>query len=166
MKLVKARKEDIPTIRKIAEKSWRENYDGILSEGQISYMLELMYSEEALQKDFENPHYHYYLISSEEEPHIGIMGFENHTEPFTTKLHRIYLLKSAKGKGVGKFAINSLKNMAAEAGDNRIILNVNKHNPALNFYQTQGFTIDDEGVFDIGNGYVMDDFLMETFVQR
>jgi hypothetical protein len=36
-------------------------------------------------------------------------GFENHYQKDTTKLHRIYLLEEAKGKGVGKFAINFLK---------------------------------------------------------
>jgi GNAT superfamily N-acetyltransferase len=54
------------------------------------------------------------------------MGFENHYQEKTTKLHRIYLLEEAKGKGVGKFAINFLKNQAKESGDQRIILNVNK----------------------------------------
>jgi GNAT superfamily N-acetyltransferase len=50
------------------------------------------------------------------------MGFENHYQKDTTKLHRIYLLEEAKGKGVGKFAINFLKNQAKESGDQRIIL--------------------------------------------
>ena len=54
-----------------------------------------------------------------------------------------------------------MKKMAAETSDKRIILNVNKENPARKMYESQGFKVFKEEVFDIGNGYVMDDFLME-----
>ena len=163
MKITKATIENIPLIKEIAEKSWRKHYPGILSNEQIEYMLEQMYSETELQNHFENPNYHYYLLS-EDENLIGIMGFENHYQEKTTKLHRIYLLEEAKGKGVGKFAINFLKNQAKESGDQRIILNVNKQNPSYYFYVSQGFKVYEEGVFEIGNGYVMDDYLMEYFL--
>jgi GNAT superfamily N-acetyltransferase len=122
-----------------------------------------MYSENELQNHFENPNYHYYLLSDDEN-FLGIMGFENHYQKDTTKLHRIYLLEEAKGKGVGKFAINFLKNKAKESGDLRIILAVNKQNSSYHFYTSQGFKIYEEGVFEIGNGYVMDDYLMEYFL--
>ena len=163
MKITKATIENIPLIKEIAEKSWRKHYPGILSTEQIEYMLELMYSETELQNHFENPNYHYYLLGDEEKT-LGIMGFENHYQEKTTKLHRIYLLEEAKGKGVGKFAINFLKNQAKESGDQRIILNVNKQNPSYYFYVSQGFKVYEEGVFEIGNGYVMDDYLMEYFL--
>ena len=39
-----------------------------------------------------------------------------------------------------------------------------KYNSAKQFYESQGFSVYDEGVFDIGNGYVMDDYLMEKSV--
>ena len=160
MKITKATIENIPLIKEIAEKSWRKHYPGIISTEQIEYMLEQMYSETELQNHFENPNYHYYLLSDDEN-FLGIMGFENHYQKDTTKLHRIYLLEEAKGKGVGKFAINFLKNQAKESGDQRIILNVNKQNPSYYFYVSQGFKVYEEGVFEIGNGYVMDDYLME-----
>jgi catechol 2,3-dioxygenase-like lactoylglutathione lyase family enzyme len=46
-------------------------------------------------------------------------------------------------------------------GNHRIILNVNKYNRAKEFYQKLGFSVYSEGIFDIGEGYVMDDYLME-----
>ena len=163
MKNTKATIEKITLIKEIAEKSWRKHYPGILSNEQIEYMLELKYSQTELQNHFENPNYHYYLLGDEEKT-LGIMGFENPYQEKTTKLHRIYLLEEAKGKGVGKFAINFLKNQAKESGDQRIILNVNKQNPSYYFYVSQGFKVYEEGVFEIGNGYVMDDYLMEYFL--
>lgn len=163
MKTIKANQKDIPLIKEIAEKSWRKHYPGIISNEQIEYMLEQMYSEKEVKTHFENPNYHYYLLVDNETP-LGIMGFENHYQPNTTKLHRIYLLVEAKGKGLGKFALNFLKEQVKESGDQRIILAVNKQNPSYHFYISQGFKTYEEGIFEIGNGYVMDDYLMEYFL--
>lgn len=161
MILKKATENDISLIQEIAEKSWRANYSGILSGEQIDYMLDLMYSEKEIKLQFQNPNYHYFLILNEEKSVVGIMGFENSYEQKTTKLHRIYLLKETKGKGYGKLALQSLKKEVEKSGDNRIILNVNKGNPAIEFYEFQGFKTYKEDIFDIGNGFFMDDFLME-----
>lgn len=161
MTLEKATESDISSIQDLAEKSWRANYCEILSEEQINFMLDLMYSEQEIKLQFKNLNYHYYFILNEKNDKVGIMGFENSYEPQTTKLHRIYLLKETKGKGLGKFALQFLKTVVKKSGDDRIILNVNKNNPALEFYKSQGYKIYEEGIFDIGNGFVMDDYLME-----
>ncbi len=161
--ITKATLQDIPLIQDLANQSWRKHYPGIISNEQIEYMLEQMYSETELKKHFDNPNYHYYLLGDEEKT-LGIMGFENHYQEKNTKLHRIYLLVEAKGKGLGKFALQFLKEQVKNSGDNRIILAVNKKNSSYHFYISQGFTVYEEGVFEIGNGYVMDDYLMEFFV--
>lgn len=152
--------KDIPTIQKLAKKSWATTYSDILSKEQLDYMMGMMYSEETLKSHFENPDYHYYLIE-ENGFFIGFIGFELHYEKETTKLHRIYFLKESQGKGLGKKALDFLKTEITNFSDKRIILTVNKNNPARKFYESQGFAVYDEAVFDIGNGYVMDDFLME-----
>ena len=64
-------------------------------------------------------------------------------------------------KGLGKKALHFLKENVAESRDHRIILNVNIKNPAIKIYESQGFVIFHKEAFDIGNGYVMDDYLME-----
>lgn len=156
----KATKVDIPQIQELAKKSWNSAYQNILSQDQIDYMLQQMYSEEEISNHLENPNYHYYLILKAETA-AGFIGFEFHYENATTKLHRIYLLDKFKGQGLGKAAINFLKGKTSETSDNRIILNVNKNNPAKQMYESQGFNIYKEAIFEIGNGYVMDDFLME-----
>ena len=74
------------------------------------------------------------------------------------------MLEEFKGKGLGKKALQFLKLQVQQNGDTRIILNVNKSNPAIEIYESQGFKIYEEGVFDIGNGFVMDDYLMECFI--
>ena len=70
-------------------------------------------------------------------------------------------MEEFKGKGLGKKALHFLKENVAESRDHRIILNVNIKNPAIKIYESQGFVIFHKEAFDIGNGYVMDDYLME-----
>lgn len=158
-----AQEKDIEIIRELANKSWHSAYSNILDQEQIDYMLEMMYSQQMLEQHFQNPNFEYYLIYSDNNP-LGFMGFERHYENLVTKLHRIYFLDEARGKGLGKSSIDFLKKETRRSGDHRIILTVNKNNAAQNFYESQGFKIYDETVFDIGNGYVMDDYLMEFLV--
>ena len=160
MQLTKATQNDIPKIQELARKSWKNAYIGIISDEQIEYMLSTMYSETEISSQMKNPNYHYFIIYFNENP-AGFIGFENHYEPKTTKLHRIYLLDDFKGKGLGKTALSFLKERVTEIGDHRIILNVNKENNAKKMYESQGFTVYDEIILNIGNGFVMDDYLME-----
>lgn len=163
--IIKATEKDIPTIQNLAKESWNSAYANILEQEQIDYMLGLMYSEYALKTHFENPNYQYYLIN-EDEVFLGFIGFEFHNEPETTKLHRIYFLKEAQGKGLGKKALEFVKTETQKSGDKRLTLTVNKNNNAKNFYESQGFKVYDEAIFDIGNGYVMDDYLMEFTIDK
>lgn len=163
MTIIPCTLEDISDIQKIAYRSWQESYVDIISQEQIEYMLNLMYSEEELRTHFKK-NYHYFFIKNDAEKNVGFMGIEKDAEPDATKLHRLYLLKSEKGKGYGKAAIQFLKEWVKTAGNSKIILNVNKFNPAKEFYLKAGFLVYNEGVFDIGNNFVMDDFLMEFII--
>jgi GNAT superfamily N-acetyltransferase len=163
MDFKKAEIEDIDLIRILAEKSWKSAYQFILSADQIEYMLKEMYSNSVISEQIKNPNYHYYIILNQNLP-AGFIGFENHYEPKTTKLHRVYLLEEFKGKGLGKKALQFLKGEVSKVDDCRIILNVNKDNTAKKMYESQGYKVYHEAIFDIGKGFVMDDFLMELIL--
>lgn len=167
MKLQQATAADIPLIQDLARRSWENAYADILSKEQMEFMLAEMYSENEILHHFQNPYYHYYLIQDENNnTFVGFIGYEHNYAEKTTKLHRIYLVPESKGKGFGKGALQFLNEKVSENGNNRIILNVNKYNSARNFYESQGYKVYDEGVFDIGNGFVMDDFLMEYLIHK
>jgi len=162
MKLTEVTEKDIPLIWDLARRSWESAYVGIISQEQIEYMLNKMYSEEEILSQLQNPDYHYYLIFDENNKSFeGFIGYENNYEAGTTKLHRIYLVPESKGKGFGKEALAFLKGKVSESGNTRIILNVNKENSAKKFYESQGYRVYDEVVLDIGGNFVMDDYLME-----
>jgi GNAT superfamily N-acetyltransferase len=165
MKIIKATEKDIPLIQDLAKRSWENAYAEILSGEQMKYMLDTMYSKEEISSQVQNPDYHYFLIFDEDlKSYDGFLGFENHYEENTAKLHRIYLVPESKGKGLGKKALEFLAEKTKASGDSRIILNVNKYNSARNFYESQGYKVYDEGVFDIGEDFLMDDYLMEKYI--
>lgn len=165
MTLRKATEQDIPLIQELARRSWENAYADILSAEQMKYMLDTMYSNDEILEHLQQPNYHYFMILDETDGlYDGFIGYENSYEEGTTKLHRIYLVPESKGKGLGKKTLTFLTQKASESGDRRIILNVNKYNSAKKFYESQGYVIYGEGVFDIGNGFVMDDYLMEFLI--
>lgn len=162
MKFIEAKEKDIPLIQDLAKRSWEAAYATILSSDQIEYMLRTLYSQNEIKTHLKNPNYRYYLICDESNNSFeGFIGYEQGYQEYTTKLHRIYLVPESKGKGIGKAAIDFLKEKVSSGSDRRIILNVNKNNMAKKFYESQGFSVFDEVVVDIGNGYVMDDYEME-----
>lgn len=67
MKLIEATEKDIPMIQDLARRSWESAYKGIISNEQINYMLEKMYSEEEISSHLKNPDYHYFLIFDEKD---------------------------------------------------------------------------------------------------
>ncbi|WP_066436792.1 GNAT family N-acetyltransferase [Chryseobacterium sp. CCH4-E10] len=165
MKFIEAEEKDIPLIQNLAKRSWESAYAEILSPEQIVYMLRTMYSENEIMKQMQNADYHYYLIFNEiDRSFEGFIGYEHRYEDYTTKLHRIYLVPESKGQGIGKAAIDFLKVKVAAGSDRKIILNVNKNNAAKKFYESQGFTVFNEVVLDIGSGFTMDDYEMEFYV--
>jgi GNAT superfamily N-acetyltransferase len=153
--------EDIKTIQKITYITWPITYGKILSEEQLGYMLDLFYSDEALNDQFEKKEQLFYLIS-EDRVTIGFIGIEhNYKNKALTKIHKIYLLPETQGKGIGKKVIEEIEKIALKNHSKALSLNVNRFNSALSFYKKVGFEVIDEVNIDIGKGYLMEDFVME-----
>jgi ribosomal protein S18 acetylase RimI-like enzyme len=151
-------------IRAIAMEVWPIAYGAILKEAQLNYMMELMYSEDSLQLQA-NSKKHHFILAKENDVTLGFASYEfNYSETKKTKIHKIYVLSSQQGNGVGRKLINYIENEAKNHYQNALVLNVNKYNGAQDFYKKIGFTIDHEEVIAIGNGYVMDDYVMQKLV--
>ena len=156
--------ENFSSIRAIAEAVWPIAYSPIMSQEQLDYMMEMMYSIPSLQLQA-NEKKHRFILAKEEETVLGFASYEfNYSKKPKTKIHKIYILSNHQGKGIGKVLINFIANEANERHQKGLILNVNKKNGAIRFYESIGFTIINEEVIDIGNGFVMDDFVMEKII--
>jgi len=154
-------KEQLQVVADLASAIWPVAYAAILSKEQLDYMLDKFYNLEALQNQLENGQV-FYLVQNENREFVGFVSYEINCEPNKTKIHKIYVLPETQGTGIGKQLFDLVKNKAQENQQTAIFLNVNKYNNAQKFYQKLGFTITKEEVIDIGNGYVMDDYVMEV----
>jgi len=148
-------------VRAIANEVWPKTYGSILSQAQLDYMMEMMYSISALRLQA-NEKQHHFIIAKENEQTVGFAAYEfNCNGTNKTKIHKIYILSTQQGKGIGKVLLDYVANTAKAQNNAAVFLNVNKYNPAQHFYTKQGFAIVEEVVIDIGEGYVMDDYVME-----
>jgi ribosomal protein S18 acetylase RimI-like enzyme len=154
-------KDELLLIQKIAQHTWPSTFAGILSIEQIDYMLNWMYDLQLLESQMDKGHG--FLVAEEDGAAIGFAGYElNHLAGSLSKLHKLYLLPSSQGKGVGKALLLEVAKRAREAGQKSLVLNVNKQNKkAIDFYRVLGFVTIRQEVNDIGSGYVMDDDVME-----
>lgn len=152
-------------VRAIAFEVWPKTYGNILNAAQIEYMLDKMYSITSLQEQANQKKHHFILVREGNET-VGFASYEHHAGALEkTKIHKIYVLSSQQGKGTGKALVNYIVNEAKAKGDKSLFLNVNKYNSAIHFYQKIGFVIAKEEVIDIGNGFVMDDYVMEKGIK-
>lgn len=158
MKIIKIQSREIPIVQQLAREIWEEHYLKILSQEQIDYMLDLFYSEEKINSELEEGIVWELLWDGENL--IGYLVYKIETEKIY--ISKIYLKAETRGKGLGKLLLNRAKELAKHHQKKSIYLNVNKYNvDSIAFYERNGFTKVDEGVFDIGNGYVMDDYILE-----
>jgi len=151
--------EDIPLIRELTFRIWPQTYASILSQAQIDYMLDLMYNETSLEKQMTEDTCTFFIIYDNGNP-VGFASVSEE-EKGKWKLHKIYVLPNQQGKGTGKYLLNHIIEMIKEAGATSLLLQVNRYNKAKDFYERLGFSIKYTADFDIGNGYFMNDYVME-----
>ncbi|MGB4775232.1 MAG: GNAT family N-acetyltransferase [Daejeonella sp.] len=150
---------DIYIIHQLANKIWPVTYKNIISDEQINFMLDKMYSEEALTNQI-NAEIEFLLAEDENKP-IGFAAYSLTAEPPNKiyKLHKLYILPTEHGKGTGKKLVDEVIKLAQPKGGKVLELNVNRANPALGFYQKLGFEIYQE--VDIPYfKFVMNDYVM------
>lgn len=152
--------DDLHHITDIATRTWKVAYKDILSTEQVSYMLEEMYAPAVLLHRLEKGNL-FYLIYDEQEVPMGFAEVELDINGPEAKLHKIYVLPEAQGKHIGLQLLDHIKSIAATNAQHALLLNVNRYNPALHFYQKHGFTVLREEDIDIGNGYYMNDYVMQ-----
>lgn len=160
--VTKATTADIPLIRQLTFAIWPQTYSHMISQQQIDYMLEMMYSPAVLQKQIEEDGCTFIIVYEDGEP-VAFASF-NETEPTVWKLNKIYILPTQQGKGTGKFIIHYIADEIKMKAAKSLQLQVNRQNKAKDFYEKLGFKIIKTADFDIGNGYFMNDYVMELKV--
>lgn len=147
----------IAKMSQMAKEIWREHYASILEKDHLEYLIETFQSESAIREQLEHG-YQYYFVIDKIGKTVGFMAFYP-KDQFTMYISKLYLYKSERGKGYGKKMFNFVWGKAKLARLCAIELNVNKENPTIAIYEKLGLTRIRAEVNDVGNGYVMDDYV-------
>jgi ribosomal protein S18 acetylase RimI-like enzyme len=156
--LEKTDTSSVPLISKLAHTVWHQHYPSIIGTDQINYMLELMYSDASLKEQMTVKGNDFYLIKSDGKD-IGFISVSKIKEvEGGFFIHKFYIDQTLAGKGTGTKVHNELVKLLKPS---LMRLTVNRQNyKSINFYFKNGFKIESVADFDIGNGFVMDDFVM------
>lgn len=156
----KATTDDIQLINRMAQSVFPATYRDILSEEQLDYMMDWMYSLRNLRKQMEEEGHIYYIAYKGDEA-AGYVSIQPEGEHLF-HLQKIYVLPHYQGFHLGRIlfeqAIRAIKEIHPEPCE--MHLNVNRNNKALQFYEHMGMKKVAEGDFHIGNGYYMNDYIM------
>jgi len=150
--------QDIETVQQLANEIWHEHYSKIISREQIDYMLSIFHSTDRILS--ETAEGCIWRLLWEDSHPVGYLMLK----PEATRMYlsKIYLKKEFRGKGLGKLMMDFIKAQVVNNKMSIIYLNVNKSNTdTIRFYENNGFMKTGEGVFDIGKGFVMDDYIYE-----
>lgn len=166
--------EDLDALAALAHEIWFEYWPAIIGEEQTAYMVEQFQSLEAIKRGIAQEGYRYWFIVDSEAaecaPHGRIMGYTGgYAEDATNRwfISKIYLLNSARGRGYCSKTIAFYEDLCRQNGWHAMYLTVNKHNElGIRAYKGKGFDTIDSVVNAIGEGFVMDDYIMEKAVEH
>ena len=157
-----ANEELVLSLSAVADDIWRQHYTPIIGEAQVDYMLEKFLSPEALVEQI-NSGYEYFLFSYD-YTFAGFAGI--HEEDNKLFLSKLYVHEDFRGKGIGSYMFQKFIEICKLRDLKTIWLTCNRNNTgSLAVYEHLGFKKVREEVADIGNGFVMDDYIMEYEIQ-
>lgn len=148
--------EDINELSILAAFIWNRYYPEIIGQKQVDYMLGKFYSEESLKNQIRRES-HIFIGAYIRNKMEGFISYSKTTdEDFV--IHKIYINPEIHRKGIGK---RLLDHVFGKSNFKTIRLTVNRQNyKAINFYFKNGFIIEKCIDMDIGEGFVMNDFVM------
>ena len=148
---------------KLAGDIWREYFPGIISPEQVEYMVDKFQSLPAMEEQIQHHGYTYYQIRLGD----NLLGYTGVCpEGKGLFLSKLYLKKEYRGKGYAGKTFRKLVDLCQKQGYRFVRLTCNKGNThSVEVYRHWGFVQTDAVETDIGNGFVMDDYIMTYTVK-
>ena len=152
--------EQIAELCNLAKEIWNEYSIRFISQEQIDYMLEKFQSEQSIKGQVNFQKYRYFFLEEDGE-NIGYFAIQHKKNELF--LSKVYIKKDFRGKGYFRKAFNNaITKLAIELELPKITLTVNKYNlPSVCIYENMDFNRVDSIETDIGDGYIMDDYVYE-----
>lgn len=153
---------DLDQLRTLARTIWQATYTGLISQAQIDYMLAERYSAPLIRAQLDDAG-HAWRLACWTDKRVGFAHARIKTE--TCKLDKLYIHPDYQRCGIGQALLNDIKTFARDHAAKSLSLQVNRGNTAaIAAYQKHGFLIREARVFDIGGGFVMDDYVMDMLL--
>lgn len=148
-----AEAKDAPVLAEIRQKSWENAYRGIYSDHLLDDYDIDAHAGRFLEQ-MENPTVEVYLISRDGKP-VGYLtlGHSGKYRDFPACLHSLYLVPACHRTGIGRYAMDFVKQWCKNNGYNRVYNSCNLHNhSARAFYEAMGGVLGqiDDGYDDPG----------------
>lgn len=148
---------ELAEIQELAYEIWPAYYASIISQDQIEYMLRELYSLPALEAQAAAGQHFFLLKEGKKAIGFWALSPKGKTE---LKLDKLYLLDEYRGMQLGKRMMDEALSWARQQGFSTLILNVNRFNASLSFYQKLGFTVREQVDIPFGP-FFLNDFIME-----
>jgi ribosomal protein S18 acetylase RimI-like enzyme len=156
---------DFDALAELGAVIWTEHYTPIVGAAQVAYMLEKFQSAGAMAAQVAGQGYVYTMAWADERP-AGYAGVKPEDDG-SLFLSKFYMLKEFRGRGIGRRLFEHVTRPFIQAGGTKIWLTVNRKNAgSIAVYRKLGFTVERELAADIGEGYVMDDYVMALTLPR
>lgn len=161
IQLISVDEATIDQTASIAKNIFIDHYQNIIGLDQATYMVDLFLSKKAITTKIGNGAI-FKLVLFENEA-VGFSEYEiDHDALFLSKL---YVLKSMRGKKIASKLLDDAIEYAKKHNLKRLYLTVNKYNPkTIEIYKHWHFEVVDAVKTPIGNGYIMDDYIMEKYL--
>jgi GNAT superfamily N-acetyltransferase len=151
---------DILPVCALAHEIWLQHYPGIITVKQIEYMLAQRYSPDVIHAQLRTGEAWWDKLEVCAEL-CGFASYERATGTRAMKLDKLYVHQRMRGKGYGAALIDHVAQAARREGMDTLYLQVNKYNHgSVAAYRRAGFAVAKSVKVDIGNGFVMDDYVM------
>ena len=152
---------DFDTVAALGTEIWRKHFITMITREQIDYMVSSRYTPEKLGRYLDAPDRWFRLLRVDGQP-SGYCSYALSGRPGEMKLEQLYLLEALRGQGLGGRMMEDVEGAARALGCATLMLTVNRRNAeAIAVYEKRGFTVREQVLADIGNGFVMDDYVME-----
>jgi ribosomal protein S18 acetylase RimI-like enzyme len=151
-------KKAIENLSALAAKIVKQHFDPIIGTKQNDYMISKFQSVSAITEQIAMG-YRYYFVEHNQE-NVGFMAF--YPKSGKMYLSKLYVDSIYRGKGISSKMFQFIKQETMKEKLSAIILNVNRNNTeVIRIYEHLGFCKVREEENDIGNGYFMEDFVLE-----
>ena len=157
--IVKVNTDELPSLAALASEIWHEHFPPIIGMEMVDYMVDKFQSESAMKNQIQSEGYQYHFLTFEGTK-VGYMGF--HFDEEKIFLSKLYVKKEFRGRKIARAAIQYLVNQCLSRNLKSIWLTVNRFNDnTIAAYRKMDFQIIRTQKADIGNGFFMDDYIME-----